>query len=347
VHCVSIEHKLGIHGSPTCVMSYGDNGGATGWLVGEENTGLATMFIMMNRARFAVGMEGLGSAEMALQKALGYARTRVQSRDLSGSAGPVPIIQHPDVRRMLMWMKSHTEAMRSLSYTVAWHMDLGERHPDLAARKRHQALADFFVPIVKGWCTEVGIQVASLGIQVHGGMGFIEETGAAQLFRDARIATIYEGTTGIQANDLIGRKLAREGGATMNAWLDDVAGCAEACAGHANADVRALSTGLSAAVSTAREAGAWLVKTFPADIKAAHAGAVPFLELCGITAGAWMLAKSAQIAADQTAAGQGDAFYASKLATAQFFCSHVLPHVAALAHAVRHGSASVNDPSLN
>jgi len=211
VKCASIEHKLGIHASPTAVMIYGEKEGAVGYLVGEENRGLEYMFIMMNAARFAVGLEGVSISERAYQQALAYAKERIQSRDLAGGGSAVPIIRHPDVRRMLMNMKAQTEAMRALAYVVAAAMDKGMRHPDKEERARNQAFADLLIPIVKGWSTETGIEVASTGIQVHGGMGFIEETGAAQHLRDARITTIYEGTTGIQANDLVGRKIARDG----------------------------------------------------------------------------------------------------------------------------------------
>ncbi len=341
ISCVSIEHKLGIHASPTCVLSYGDQGGSIGYIVGEENTGLATMFIMMNKARFAVGMEGLGSAELAYQKALGYARNRVQSRDLSGGNASVPIINHPDVRRMLMWMKSHTEAMRALAYTVAWHADFAAKHPDAAARKQHQALVDFFIPIVKGWSTEVGIHVASLGIQIHGGMGYMEETGAAQIWRDSRIATIYEGTTAIQANDLIGRKLAREGGATLNLWIAMLNSTVQALETHDNAQIQQLAPSLAEASVAVREAGAWLAENYGNDIKGVHAGAVPFLELCGIAAGTWLLAKSALIAANKIANGSKEAFYQDKIHTVTFFAAHVSSHAHALSHTIRYGANAV------
>src|SRR3989454_1383683 len=221
--CASIEHKLGIHASPTAVMVYDK---AVGYLVGEENRGLEYMFIMMNAARFAVGLEGVAIAERAFQRALAFAKERVQGRDLvqgaQGTNAAVPIIRHPDVRRMLMLMKSQTEAMRALAYTTAAAMDYAHKHPDAEARKQHQAFVDLMIPVVKGWSTETGIEVASLGVQVHGGMGFVEETGAAQYLRDARITTIYEGTTGIQAMDLVGRKIAREGGETARQWLAEL-----------------------------------------------------------------------------------------------------------------------------
>src|SRR5246500_251820 len=222
VWCLSVEHKLGIHGSPTCVMSYGDQEGAVGYLMGEENRGLEYMFIMMNLARLSVGLEGVAIGERAYQQALAYAKTRLQGRDISGGSEAVPIIRHPDVRRMLLLMKSLTQATRSLAYVVAGARDLAMRHPDEGYRKRSQAFVDLMTPVVKGWSTETGIEIASLGIQVHGGMGYIEETGAAQHWRDARITTIYEGTTGIQANDLVGRKIIRDQGKTVHAVIDEM-----------------------------------------------------------------------------------------------------------------------------
>jgi len=213
VHCVSLEHKLGIHASPTAVMTYADHGGAVGYVVGEENRGLEYMFIMMNLARFSVGMEGVGVSERAYQRAVAYARDRVQGKPagLEKSAAAVPIIEHPDIRRMLMTMRARIEAMRAVAYVTAAAMDNAGRHADAEARKRHQAFAELMIPIVNGYSTETAQELTSLGVQVHGGMGYIEETGAAQHLRDARITTIYEGTTGIQANDLIGRKTARDG----------------------------------------------------------------------------------------------------------------------------------------
>ncbi len=229
VHCVSIEHKLGIKASPTAVLQFGDHGGAIGHLIGEENRGLEYMFIMMNAARFAVGMQGVAVSDRAYQKAVAYAKDRVQSRPVDGSAKQsVAIIQHPDVRRMLATMRGLTEASRALAYVAAAHSDIAHRHPDEATRAEHQAIYEYLVPIVKGWSTELSIDVTSLGVQVHGGMGFIEETGAAQYYRDARILPIYEGTTAIQANDLIGRKTVRDGGKVAKSLLAGVAETIEA-----------------------------------------------------------------------------------------------------------------------
>jgi acyl-CoA dehydrogenase len=339
VQCASIEHKLGIHASPTAVLVYEN---ATGYLVGEENRGLEYMFIMMNLARFAVGMEGLSISERAYQQALGYAKERVQSRDVAGGGKAVTIIHHPDVRRMLMSMKSQIEAMRALAYVVAAAVDKSLRHPDKAERARNQAFVDFMIPIVKGWFTETGIEVASTGIQVHGGMGFIEETGAAQHLRDARITTIYEGTTGIQANDLIGRKIAREGGATAKEVIA-VMRAVEAELGKApGEDMAATREAFSAALTAAEECVSWMVITYGNDIKAAHAGAVPFLKLMGIVCGGWQLARSALVARQRLSEGKGDkSFYEAKIKTARFYADHALTQAPALRNAIVHGAAGV------
>ncbi len=335
--CASIEHKLGIHASPTAVMVFEN---ALGYLVGEENRGLAYMFIMMNAARFAVGLEGVAIAERAFQRALAYARERMQGKDLVEGAATVPIIRHPDVRRMLMLMKSQTEAMRALAYVVAAAMDFSVRDSSPEERKKHQAFVDLMIPVVKGWCTETGIEVASLGVQVHGGMGFIEETGAAQHLRDARITTIYEGTTGIQANDLIGRKIAREGGATVKAWIAQLARFDAELAKSGNADIAALRKALAAGAAAVGEAVDWLLATFARDIKAASAGAVPFLRLMGIVAGGWQMARAALAAEAKLAAQEGDqAFYAAKISTARFYAEQLLSQAPGLATAVKSGGA--------
>ncbi len=342
VHCASIEHKLGIHASPTAVMIYGEKEGALGTLVGEENRGLEYMFIMMNAARLAVGLEGVAIAERAYQQALAYAKDRVQSRDLSGGGKSVPIIRHPDVRRMLMSMKALTEAMRALAYVVAASLDIARRHPDKEERLRHHAFVDLMIPVVKGWCTETGIEVASTGIQVHGGMGYIEETGAAQYYRDARITTIYEGTTGIQANDLIGRKIAREAGATAKVVIEMMRATERELAGAGGEDLEAIRASLSAGVTAVAECVAWIVATFNKDIKAAHAGAVPFLKLMGIVSGGWQMARAALAANAKLAAGKGDAsFYQAKIGTARFYADHVLSQAPGLRNAVVQGARGV------
>jgi len=341
VQCASIEHKLGIHASPTAVLVYEN---AVGYLVGEENRGLEYMFIMMNLARFSVGMEGVGVSERAYQHAVAYARERVQGKavglDKATNAGP--IIDHPDIRRMLMTMRAYTEAMRALAYVTAAALDNARAHPDPEARKRHQAFADFMIPIVKGWSTETAQEVAYLGIQVHGGMGFIEETGAAQYYRDARIITIYEGTTGIQANDLLGRKTAREGGATAKEVIKEMRTVEADLAKGSGEDMAAIREAFSAALTAAEECVSWMVITYGNDVKAAHAGAVPFLKLMGIVCGGWQLARAALVARQRLSEGKGDkSFYEAKVKTARFYADHVLTQAPALRNTVVHGAAGV------
>ena len=335
VYCVSIEHKLGINGSPTAVLAFGDHGGAIGTLVGEENRGLEYMFIMMNAARFNVGLEGLGDAERAYQRAVVYARDRVQGTEVGVRGGPkVPIIRHPDVRRMLMSMRARIEAMRALAYVTAAALDNAHRNPDGAARAQAQAFADLMIPVVKGWGTESAIDIASLGVQVHGGMGYIEETGAAQHLRDARITTIYEGTTAIQANDLIGRKIAREQGATINAVIGEM----RTAAAGLDGDLAMIGSRHLAAVDALERAVSWIVANFASDPKAVHAGAVPFLHLFGIVAGGWQMGRTAVIARARIAAGDGDPFWPAKLATTRFFADHFLTQAAGLAESVIGGA---------
>jgi len=338
-YCVSIEHKLGIHASPTCVMAFGDHGGAIGTLVGQENQGLKYMFIMMNAARFAVGLEGLALGERAYQQALGYARERVQGRDIAGSIASVAIVQHPDVRRMLMLMKAQNEAMRALAYTVAAANDAAARHPDADERKRSQSYVDLMIPVVKGWLTENCIEVASLGVQVHGGMGFIEETGAAQHLRDARITTIYEGTTGIQANDLIGRKIAREGGATLKAMIALMRHTEAELAQQAKPEFAVIKAALGKGIQAVSDAADYIVAQYGADIRSVSVGAVPFLKLLGIVSGGWQMARAALIAQAKIAGGDADAFYPAKIATSRFYADHLLSAAPGLAHAVIHGGA--------
>ena len=342
VHCVSIEHKLGIKASPTAVLQYGDHGGAIGYLVGQENRGLEYMFIMMNAARFAVGMQGISVAERAYQKAVGYARDRVQSRDLAGSAGPVAIIHHPDVKRMLMSMRAQTEAARALSYVTAAAFDAAHHHADEATRKVNNAFYDFMVPIVKGWSTEMSIDVASTGVQVHGGMGFIEETGAAQHYRDARILTIYEGTTAIQANDLVGRKTLRDGGELAKNLLGQVTATAAELISSGNAELIAIGQRLAAASSDLKSIVEFIAANGKSDIKAAFAGSVPYLKIAGIVFGGWQMARAAKIATAKLAEGGGDAsFYKAKIATARFFADHYLSTSSAARISVVEGSAGV------
>ncbi|MGH8714427.1 MAG: acyl-CoA dehydrogenase, partial [Casimicrobiaceae bacterium] len=293
VHCASIEHKLGIHASPTAVLAYRDHGGAVGYLVGEDNRGLEYMFIMLNLARFSVGIEGIGIAERAYQRARAYARDRIQGRAPGlDQAVPAPtILQHPDVRRMLLTMKGETEAMRAVAYVTAAAIDNAHRHPDAAARKQHQAFVDLMIPIVKGWSTELAQEITYLGVQVHGGMGFIEETGAAQDYRDARITTIYEGTTAIQANDLIGRKTARDGGTVARAVIAEIGQVAAELAASGDGDLKRIGAGLATASRALDQAVDWVVQAFAGAPRAAHAASVPYLRLWGLVAGGWQLAR--------------------------------------------------------
>ncbi len=342
VHCVSIEHKLGIKASPTAVLQYGDHGGAIGYLVGEENRGLEYMFIMMNAARFAVGMQGISVAERAYQKAVSYARDRVQSRDLAGSAGPVPIIHHPDVKRMLMSMRSQVEASRALSYVTAAAFDGAHHHPDEATRKINHAFYEFMVPIVKGWSTELSIDVASTGVQVHGGMGFIEETGAAQHYRDARILTIYEGTTAIQANDLVGRKTIRDGGAFAKSVIAQVRDTAAELSKAGNDDLKIIGKRLSDASAALEDVVNFIATNAKSDIKAAFAGSVPYLKMAGVVFGGWQMGRAALAAASKLSAGEGDAsFYQAKIVTARFFADHFVSTASASRAAIVEGSSGV------
>jgi acyl-CoA dehydrogenase len=344
VHCVSVEHKLGIRASPTTVLAYGDHGGAVGYLLGEENRGLEYMFIMMNLARLSVGIEGVGIAERAYQRALAYARERVQGRPvgLEKGAPTATILQHPDVRRMLLTMKAQTEAMRAVAYVTGAAFDHAHRDPDPSARKRHQAFVDFMIPIVKGCITEAAQEVASLGIQVHGGMGYIEETGAAQHFRDARITTIYEGTTGIQANDMIGRKTARDGGAVARSVLAECTKVAAELSSADDADLRRIGTELATAAHALSDVVDWVVASFGTKPRAAHAAAVPYLKLWGLVVGGWQMGRAAQIAAQRLAQAKGDAsFYRGKIATARFYAQSILPHAGGLARSIAGGSEAV------
>ena len=342
VKCVSIEHKLGINASPPCVLAYGDSKGAVGYLVGEENRGLEYMFIMMNHARLGVGLEGVAIAERAYQHAREYAKTRVQGRAIGQRSGDrVTIIHHPDVKRMLLMMKAQAEAMRAVAYTASAALDKSRHHPDDKERRRQQALVDFLIPIVKGWCTEQCVEVASTGVQIHGGMGFVEETGAAQYLRDARITTIYEGTTGIQAADLVGRKVAYEKGATAFAIIEEMRGLDAQLSASSNADVAAQREGLKRAANAVAAATQWIVDTFGSNPNAVAAVAVPYLKLWGTAAGGWQMARAALIAERRLADGGDADFYRAKIATARFYSEHILPLTAALHSEVVRGAGSV------
>jgi alkylation response protein AidB-like acyl-CoA dehydrogenase len=340
VRCVSIEHKLGIHASPTCVLQFGDDRGATAYLVGEPNRGLEYMFIMMNTARLGVGVQSYAVGERAFQQAAEYARTRLQGRPPGGrDCDRLSIVHHPDVRRMLLTMKSCTEASRALAFYAGQQLDLAAFHPDAAVRAAAQARGDLLIPIVKAWITETANEVAAIGVQVHGGMGFVEETGAAQYMRDVRITTIYEGTTGIQSNDLLGRKIGRDRGAAMTALIADVRRELQALEPGGEASRKTRDAALQA-VDLLESATRSLVSNLAAAPERALAVAVPYLRLCGLVLGGWLLAKSAAIAA----AGRGAAgkdFYQAKIQTAHFYARQVLPQTIGLAQVVEEGAAGV------
>ena len=344
VVCASIEHKLGINGNPTCTLNYGEKGqGATGYLVGEPNRGLEYMFIMMNAARFSVGVQGIALADRAYQSALEYAKERVQGRDLKpGSRAPEPIIKHPDVRRMLMLQKATIEAMRGLAYVTAASLDYAQRHPDEKVRKEHRAFVELMIPVVKGWCTENGVDLCSTALQVFGGMGYIEETGIAQQYRDVRILSIYEGTTGIQSLDLIGRKLLRDMGATATSVGKKMEAVAQECAAHSDATVKRIGEALVSALGTLSRTSQWIGMNAMGDLPKAFACSVPYLRLWGTVAGGWQMARAAQIAADKLAAGDSEAeFYRAKLATAAFYASHVLSQCAWYERQITEGAGDV------
>ncbi len=342
LRCVSIEHKLGIKASPTAVLAFGDSGGAVGTLIGEENRGMAYMFTMMNNARLAVGVQGLAIAERAYQQALAYARERSQSAAVGAKdPTPVKIVNHPDVRRMLLTMKSQIEAMRALIYVTAAALDRAKREPDEAARARAQTTADLLIPVAKAWSTDLGCEIASLGVQVHGGMGFIEEAGAAQHYRDARIAPIYEGTNGIQALDLLGRKLLRDDGAGMAALLDEMRATLADLETLKGKEITALRGALGEGILTLEAAGDYLLETGKQEIAEAAAGATPYLRIFGTVAGGWLLAKGAAAAARRLAEGAGDpGFLQAKLATGRFYAENVMPQVAGLTMQVITGAGS-------
>jgi hypothetical protein len=355
VWCASIEHKLGIHGSPTAVLLFGDDkgevgAGAIGTLIGQENRGLEYMFIMMNAARFAVGVQGIGVSEAATQRATAYARDRIQSRAVEGSTGPVAIIKHPDVQRMLMTMRALTEAARAIACMAAAADDLSLEHPDAERRQTNQALYDYLVPVVKGFSTECSLEVTSLGVQVHGGMGFIEETGAAQFYRDARILTIYEGTTAIQANDLIGRKTLSDGGATayrlvssMQQTVSELRDVAMRSPAEARAGLLFIADNLARAIAQFESVVAYMLEQTQKNIRAAYAGSVPYLMLTGYVLGGWLMARAAlACAGDQTAcfnAGISPEFMSNKFATAVFYSGVVLPRTEALGRTIHQGVA--------
>jgi alkylation response protein AidB-like acyl-CoA dehydrogenase len=347
VHCVSIEHKLGIKASPTAVLQYGDHGGAVGYLVGQENRGLEYMFIMMNAARFAVGVQGIAISERAYQKAVQYARDRVQSRPVDGSMNAAaPIIHHPDVKRMLLTMRAVTEGCRAMATVAAAAFDAAHAHPDAAVRAQNQAFYEFMVPLVKGYCTEMSLEVTSLGVQVHGGMGFIEETGAAQYYRDAKILTIYEGTTAIQANDLIGRKTARDGGAGARGIAAQIEATEQAMAASGSVNARAMLNRLSAARRAFLDAVDFVVAQTKGNPNAVFAGSVPYLMLAGNLMSGWQMARALLVAQERLSQGDDADFMKAKIATCRVYADHILSRAPGLRDAIVEGSEGVTAMAL-
>ena len=347
VHCVSIEHKLGIKASPTAVLQYGDHGGAVAELIGLENRGLEYMFIMMNAARYGVGIQGIALAERATQHAVAYARDRVQSRPVDGSASaPVAIINHPDVKRMLMTMRAHTEGCRAMALVAASAFDAAHAHPDAAVRKDNLAFYEFMVPLIKGLSTEMALDVASLGVQVHGGMGFIEETGAAQHLRDAKILTIYEGTTAIQANDLVGRKTGRDGGAVARAIAGQIEATEGALRTRGSADSLAMARRLAAARRAFLDVVDFITQQGKGSPNAVYAGSVPYLMLTGTLVAGWQMARALLVAETRLAEGVDVAFMQAKITTARFYGDHILNKAPALRDSIVEGADSVTALAL-
>jgi hypothetical protein len=347
VHCVSIEHKMGIKASPTAVLQYGDHGGAVGYLVGEENRGLEYMFIMMNAARFAVGVQGIAIAERAYQKAVQYARDRVQSRPVDGSLNAAaPIIHHPDVKRMLMTMRATVEGCRAMSAVAAAAYDAAHHHPDADVRKQNATFYEFMVPLVKGYSTEMSLEVTSLGVQVHGGMGFIEETGAAQYYRDAKILTIYEGTTAIQANDLVGRKTARDGGNTAKAIAAQIAGTEAELRASGSAHAVAVAQRLAAAREAFVDVVDFIAANTRANPNAAFAGSVPYLMLAGNLMAGWQMGRALLVAEREAAAGRDVPFMQAKISTARFYADHILSRAPGVRDAIVEGHAGVTEMAV-
>jgi hypothetical protein len=348
VHCVSIEHKMGIKASPTAVLQYGDHGGAIGFLVGEENRGLEYMFIMMNAARYAVGVQGISIAERAYQKAVTFSRDRVQSRPVDASMKTsAPIIHHPDVRRMLMTMRAYTEGCRAMATVAAAAYDASHHHPDADTRKDNLAFYEFLVPLVKGFSTEMSLEVTSLGVQVHGGMGFIEETGAAQYYRDAKILTIYEGTTAIQANDLIGRKTGRDGGQTAKGIAAQIANTEADLLKSGSANAKAMAARLKAAREAFLSVVDFVVAGAKASPNAVFAGSVPYLMLTGNLVAGWQMGRALLVAEAELAKGNEAVFMQSKITTARFYADHILTKVPGMRDSIVDGADSVTELALD
>jgi alkylation response protein AidB-like acyl-CoA dehydrogenase len=347
VHCVSIEHKMGIKASPTAVLQYGDHGGAVGYLVGQENRGLEYMFIMMNAARFAVGVQGIAISERAYQKAVQYARDRVQSRPVDGSMSTAaPIIHHPDVKRMLLTMRAATEGCRAMATVAAAAFDAAHAHPDASVRAQNQAFYEFMVPLVKGYSTEMSLEVTSLGVQVHGGMGFIEETGAAQYYRDAKILTIYEGTTAIQANDLVGRKTARDGGAGARGLAAQIEVTEQALAASGSVNARAMLNRLRAARQAFLDVVDFVVAQSKGHPNAVFAGSVPYLMLAGNLMAGWQMARALLVAQERLSQGDDADFMKAKIATCRVYADHILSRAPGLRDAIVEGSEGVTAMAL-
>ncbi len=347
VHCVSIEHKLGIKASPTAVLQYGDNGGAVGYLVGEENRGLEYMFIMMNSARYAVGVQGIAIAEMAYQKAVAFAKDRVQSRPVDGSIkASAPIIAHPDVKRMLMTMRAYTEGCRAMASSAAAAYDASHHHPDADVRKQNLAFYEFMVPLVKGYSTEMSLEVTSMGVQVHGGMGFIEETGAAQYYRDAKILTIYEGTTAIQANDLVGRKTMRDGGLTARRIAAQIEVTEADLLKQGSADALVVARRLKAAREAFLDVVDFVVAHTKSSPNAVFAGSVPYLMLAGNVVAGWQMARSLLVAQEQITQGVDLGFMKAKITTARFYADHLLTKAPGMRDSIVEGAECVTALAL-
>ena len=343
VRCIALEHKLGIHGSPTCTMSYGDNGGAVGYLVGKPNRGLETMFVMMNDARFGVGLQGIALGEVAYQKALSFARERVQGRDAVSGRDGVAIISHPDVRRMLLTMRAKVMAPRMLAYVASGWFDSMRHHPDAAVAERYRRYVDLLMPVVKAWSTELGNEVAGMAIQIHGGMGFVEETGIAQHFRDARVITIYEGTTGIQANDLVGRKILREGGESLRLLIAEMRGVAGELASRD--ELAVLGPALVRDLDTLEQTLEWILANGRERQAEVLAGAVPFLHLLGTVCGSWQMARAGLAAHARLDADDGDTEYLEGIVDlVHFYFGHLAPMASGLTSIVMEGGASVVKP---
>lgn len=341
VKVLALERKMGQHASPTCMFLHGESEGSLAEMIGEPGSGLACMFVMMNDARLQVALEGLGVGERAYQHALDYARTRVQGR-ATGSGKSVVIAQHPDVRRMLMWMRAQNEAMRAVAYVAASWLDFAKHSQDEGIRQKYQSRVDLMIPVLKGWMTETGADVANVGIQVHGGAGFVEETGAAQFYRDVRVSAIYEGTTGIQAGDLVGRKISRfPGPDAFRELIAEMKDAVDQLATFENADMAALQKSFIAAIKALSSSAETIITTGGYDPQGALAVSVPFLKQVGIVMGAWLMARSAVAAERQLVAGEGDAqFLREKLATACFYADHIAPQALALAQTIQTGRSS-------